>query len=218
MKSENIENLENRIQVLENSLRENVRKLFKGLSSEDFDILKFFYEKRKASKYEASVNLKIPRATVYRRIQVLKEKGFLEVVDKKTFQRGSLKSEVEILKYTVKGILATFGSNINLREFFEGLPPEIKIESSTIAKLASYEVQLEFFNKLFEKLNYLNEDLTDKRVDLNTIANLYLYLAFTNMDFLNYIIELSKKIGIKTESLELSREVLRLLEILIKKY
>ncbi len=200
MKSEN--------RTLENSLREKVRNVFKGLTREDFAILKFFYEKGSGSKYEASVNLKIPRATVYRKIQTLKEKGFLKVVDKKIFQRGSLKSEVEILTCTLKGFLASLGSDINLHKILESSPSEISLENSTITKITSYDLQLELFNKLFESLNDLNEDLTDKKVDLNL---LFLNLIFKNPD---YIVKLLNKAGVRMENLKVTREILKLAEFL----
>jgi DNA-binding MarR family transcriptional regulator len=199
-------------QTLENSLRENVRKVFKGLTSEDFDILKFFYEKGQGSKYEASVNLKIPRATVYRKIQTLKQKGFLKVVDKKTFQRGSLKSEVEILTYTIKGFIATLGSNINLHKILESSPSEISLENSLITKITSYDLQLELFNRLFESLSDLNEDLTDKKVDLNL---LFLNLMLKNPD---YVVKLLGKAGVRIENLKVTREILKLADVLRKEF
>jgi hypothetical protein len=200
-------------QTLENCLRENVRKVFKGLTSEDFEILRFFYEKGQGSKYEASVNLKkIPRATVYRKIQTLKQKGFLKVVDKKIFQRGSLKSEVEILTYTLKGFLATLGSNINLHKILENSPLEVSLENSLMTKIASYELQLELFNKLFENLSDLNEDLTDKKVDLNL---LFLNLMLKNPD---YVVKLLGKAGVRIENLKVTREILKLADVLRKEF
>jgi hypothetical protein len=200
-------------QTLENCLRENVRKVFKGLTSEDFEILRFFYEKGQGSKYEASVNLKkIPRATVYRKIQTLKQKGFLKVVDKKIFQRGSLKSEVEILTYTLKGFLATLGSNINLHKILENSPLEVSLENSLMTKIASYDLQLELFNKLFENLSDLNEDLTDKKVDLNL---LFLNLMLKNPD---YVVKLLGKAGVRIENLKVAREILKLADVLRKEF
>lgn len=176
---------------MENSLKEKARKVFKGLSEKDYAILKFFCEKGPTSKYKASVTLKkqIPRATIYRKIQNLKEKEFLKVVGHEKFERGSLKSDVEILSVeTVKSSLAVFGSGIEPRKVIETPSLVEKRKSIIIGKLGSYEKILEFQNNILDSLIEVNEDLTDKKGDLNILHIIYTILLVRKPDYMNKLL------------------------------
>jgi len=152
------------------NLKEKARKVFKGLDDGDYAILRFFCEEGPASKYKASRYLegkterkpeqKIARATVYRKIEDLKNKQFLKVIRHEKFERGSLKSDIQILSAeTVKGGFAVFGSGIDPIKVLEEPPSKDYL----IRKTASYEKQLELFNNIFDSLIELGIDLTERK-------------------------------------------------------
>jgi hypothetical protein len=155
---------------LVDSLEEKARKVFKGLDEDDYAILRFFYENGPNSKYRASRYFegyeqqkpyrKISRATIYRKIQNLKDKQFLEVVRRGKFKRGSLKSDIEILSAeTLKGNFAVLGSGIDPQRVFTQPPSKGRL----IRKSATFNSQFEFFNNVLDSLIELNVDLTDKK-------------------------------------------------------
>jgi hypothetical protein len=154
-------------------LKEKARKVFKGLDDDDYSIIEFFYSEKGSSKYEASRYFEgkeakkpikqIARATIYRNIQTLKEKGFLEVIGHDKFERGSLKSDIEILNsQTVKGHFAVFGSGMNPHKVL--IEPSLTDKSKSVILrkgAASYERMLEFVNNVFDSAIDMNENLTD---------------------------------------------------------
>jgi len=155
---------------LEISLKEKARKVFKGLDDADYSILKFFYEKGPTSKYKASryferkeklkPKMKISRATVYRKILSLKNKSFFKVVGLSKFERGKLKSSVEILSAeTLKGNFAVLGSGIDPQKVFT----QPSSGDRLVRKSVTYNKQFEFFNNVLDSLIELDEDLTDKK-------------------------------------------------------
>jgi hypothetical protein len=161
------------------SLKEKARKVFKGLDDDDYNILRFFCEEGPTSKYKASRYFdgetekkpikKIARATIYRKIQNLKEKQFLKVVGHEKFERGSLKSDVEILSVeTFKGGYAVFGSGVDPAKIFE----EPRSEDSMIKKTASIERQFDFANNSFDSLIELGIDLTERKGSFPDMAYL----------------------------------------------
>jgi len=175
----------------QNNLKEKARKVFKGLDGFDYAILRYFCEKGPTSKYKASVTLKnqIPRATIYRRIQNLKDKGFLKVVGHKKFERGTLKVDVEILSAeTLKSSLAIYGSGIEPRKVIEQPSSEEKRKSILIQRLGSYEKILEFQNNVLDSLIEVNEDLTDKKGDLNILNILYAMLLVRRPDYMSKLL------------------------------
>lgn len=195
--------------ALESSLRDNVKRVFRGLAENDFDILKFFYQRGPKSKYEASNELKqIPRATIYRKINALRDKGFLTVVDSKQFKRGSLTSEVEFLMpKSLKGYLAVLGTDINIHKTLKEFTD---LQSEIIREIFSPEKLLEIYNKIFETIN---DDLTDTNLDFNT---LFFSFIINNPE---YVRDLLNQSGLRGEErIKHLKELLDLAEKVQKEY
>lgn len=195
--------------ALESSLRDNVQRVFRGLAENDFAILKFFYQRGPKSKYEASNELKqIPRATIYRKINALRDKGFLTVVDSKQFKRGSLTSEVQFLMIkSLKGYLAVLGTNVNI---YKTLKEFTDLQSETIQELFSSEKLIEIYNEIFESIN---EDLTESDLHFNT---LFFSFIINNPD---YVKKLLNQAGLRGEErIKHLRELLDLAKKVQKEY
>jgi len=199
--------------MTQNSLKEKARKVFKGLDEADYAILKFFYQEGPTSKYKVSryfegyeqqkPHRRISRATVYRKIQNLKDKQFLEVIRRGKFERGSLKSDVEILSAeTLKGNFAVLGSGVDPNEVFKAPPKKQAQKSSVIRKMTSYEKQHELYSHILDSLIEVNEDLTDKKGNLNLMHFLNTLLLVKRPDYMcnllnESVIKGNKKIAVK---------------------
>jgi len=65
------------------------------------------------SKYDALLNmqqvpkdLRIPRASLYRRVEEFRENGFLHVEETRTFAKGTLRMPINVYGLSVKGLIA----------------------------------------------------------------------------------------------------------------
>jgi len=181
---------------LESGLMAKTHKVFRGLDDDDYSLIRFFYEKGPASKYKAlryfsgmeslRPDKSIPRATLYRKIHDLIGNQFLKVVGHDKFERGNLKSDVEILSAdTLKSEMAVLGSGINPKKVFTG--PDSK--HGIIRKAAAYGELLGFANNVLDSLIEFNEDLTEKKGTPDLLYLMNSALMIKRPDYMNSVMK-----------------------------
>jgi len=205
------------------SLKEKARKVFKGLDDADYNILRFFYEKGPTSKYKASryferkeklkPKMKIPRATIYRKIKKLKDKQFLKVVGLDKFERGKLKSDVDILSAeTFKGNFAVLGSGIDPQRVFT--QPSSK--DRLIKKSVTYNKQFEFFNTVLDSFVELDVDLTDEIGSVSKMMHLLNTALLSQRP--NYVEKSMERLGVPRDIKKAIRGFTKLTKFLQKEF
>jgi hypothetical protein len=196
-------------------LQLKARKVFKGLDDRDFQILGFFYLSEKpASKYDAMKTLpQIPRATLYRKVGRLRDKGFLRVVQTKPFEAIPKKGPVELLDVkVVKGLLAGLGcmhTQVSAEVF--GRLPET---GSRLFQVLDPQFQYEFYDKLFDVLIEMNEDLTDKEVDLYL---LFYQLALKKPEVAIDFVQKAQLLGLDTRA-RFVKEIMKVLSFMKEEF
>ena len=163
-------------------LKEKIPKIFRGLDSKDYEILEFFRENGPASRYDANKALgsKIPKSTLYRRVNALKEKGFLKVSGKREFVRGTLNFQVELLDLSFKGFFASL-KTVRREDF-----PRITAEDFPIA-YKDKNIQKMDPDSLYELCDFLVDYMIDAGQDLTDNKNFD--LAYFNLIFLSAFVK-----------------------------
>lgn len=146
------------------NLQEKARAVFKGLDETDYAIMRYFGKKGPTTRYEAKRYFEgkpdyvVSRATLYRRIEVLKIKQFLKVVKIEKFKKGKLEEDVETLSAeTIKGLYAVLASGVDPILVFEEPSEDVLFKSAT-----TLSKQIENATVVLDSLAELKVDLTDK--------------------------------------------------------
>jgi len=139
-------------------------------SSTKYDAMKVLKELETSGiSFPQSFSPIIPQSSLYRKVDELHEAGFLEIVDKKEFVRGTLEKPMNLYRLSLKGSLAC---TIQRYAFF--LDPEVRFWATEYAK------QLESmpgFPLLIAFLRWHKE----RRIDLSSARIDPLYRLFTTL-------------------------------------
>lgn len=103
-----------------NTYSDYSRKVFKNCDDRDSEILSILGEKAMSNAYKILVstkpeqgkNPKIPRSTLYRRIEKLRKNGFIREIRRERFVRGRLNRPMPIYTLTYKGLLASMAHRV----------------------------------------------------------------------------------------------------------
>lgn len=152
--------------------------VFGDVDRRSLTLLSKFHKPR--SKYDAMIELnhlpkpfRIPRASLYRKVDQLHESGFLRIVDTETFVRGSLKESVHRYGLSAKGTVAA--SIFSYILFLDSKTPSHERKESE--KLIAGFESLPAWGTIIEALRWhkkMEFDLSHARIN-------YMYLVLTGI-------------------------------------